>query len=183
MVDKQTIEKAIKGDHKAERQVYESLCKSLFILCLRYLKNHEDAEDVLTLSFVKIFQSLSKFGYERPGSLEAWARKIAVNECLMCLRKQKRSPMMVEPDSKTSTVDEGIIDKLSADELFGLILHLPEGFRTVFNLFEIEGYSHHEIGEKLGISIGTSKSQLSKAKAYLRELIRKNGRKDAKKII
>jgi RNA polymerase sigma-70 factor (ECF subfamily) len=183
LVDKQTIDKAIKGDHKSERQIYESLCKPLFMLCLRYLKNQEDAEDVLTLSFVKVFQFLSKFEYERPGSLEAWARKIAVNECLMCLRKQKRSPMMVEPDENTSTVEEEIVDKLSADELFGLILQLPEGYRTVFNLYEVEGYSHHEIGEKLGISTGTSKSQLSKAKSYLRELIRKNGRNDAEKII
>ncbi|RPA67404.1 RNA polymerase sigma factor [Cyclobacteriaceae bacterium YHN15] len=183
MVDKKTIDNAIKGDHKSERHLYEALCKPLFMLCLRYLKNQEDSEDVLTLSFLKVFQSLSGFEYQGPGSLEAWARKITVNECLMCLRKQKRSPMMVEPDENSSLEEGGIFDKLSADELFVLILQLPEGYRTVFNLYEIEGYTHHEIATKLNIRVGTSKSQLSKAKAYLRELIRKNGGNNASKII
>lgn len=90
---------------------------------------------------------------------------------------------MVEPDENSSLEEGGIFDKLSADELFVLILQLPEGYRTVFNLYEIEGYTHHEIATKLNIRVGTSKSQLSKAKAYLRELIRKNGGNNASKII
>ncbi|MFD2200166.1 RNA polymerase sigma factor [Shivajiella indica] len=183
MVDKRIIDKAVKGDHKSERQIYELLSKPLFMMCLRYLKNQEDAEDVLTLAFVKVFQSLSGFEFQGPGSLVAWARKVTLNECLMYLRKQKRSPMMVEPDEHVRSIEEGVIDKLSADELFILILQLPEGYRTVFNLYEIEGYAHHEIAEKLNISLGTSKSQLSKSKAYLRELIRKNGGENATKII
>lgn len=183
MVDRKTIEKAIKGNQKAERLLYDSLCKPLFMMCLRYLKNQEDAEDVLAGSLSKIFHSLPNFTYESVGSLEAWARKITVNECLMCLRKQKRSPMMVEPDENISIDEEGILDKLSADELFELILMLPEGYRTVFNLYEVEGYTHAEIGHKLGIGTGTSKSQLSKARNYLKKLIKANGWNHASKII
>ncbi|PRY86307.1 RNA polymerase sigma factor [Mongoliibacter ruber] len=183
MVEKRTIEKAVNGNQKAERLLYDALCKPLFMLCLRYLKHQEDAEDVLSSALIKVFGSLHKFEYEGDGSLEAWSRKITVNECLMCLRKQKRSPMMVEPDENISIVDEGILDKLSADELFELILQLPEGYRTVFNLYEIEGYTHAEISKNLGISLGTSKSQLSKARNYLKKLVTANGWNNASKII
>ncbi|WP_040490173.1 RNA polymerase sigma factor [Indibacter alkaliphilus] len=183
MLEKKTIEKASKGNLKAERLIYDSISKPLFMLCLRYLKHQEDAEDVLSSALIKVFRSLHRFEYKMEGSFEAWARKITVNECLMCLRKQMRSPMMVEPEEHFQKEGEDILDKLSADELFGLILQLPEGYRTVFNLYEIEGFSHPEISEKLGISEGTSKSQLSKAKNYLKKLIIANGWNHASKII
>ncbi|TVP53923.1 MAG: RNA polymerase sigma factor [Mongoliibacter sp.] len=183
MVDKQTIEEAVKGNQKAERLLYDSISKSLFMLCLRYLKHQEDAEDVLSSALLKVFRCLDRFEFEREGSFEAWARKITVNECLICLRKQKRSPMMVEPDESIAIGIEDVLDKISADELFVLILQLPEGYRTVFNLYEIEGYTHPEISEKLGIGVGTSKSQLSKAKNYLKKLFIANSRNNASKII
>jgi RNA polymerase sigma factor (sigma-70 family) len=101
----------------------------------------------------------------------------------MSLRVKARAPMMVEPEEDQAIAEWSALDKLSADELFSLILLLPEGYRTVFNLYEIEGYSHAEIADKLHIKIGTSKSQLNKAKAYLRKIINRIDLDDAKKII
>lgn len=183
MIGIKTIAEAKKGIGKAQTLIYEQSCKSLFMLCLRYMKVQEDAEDAFCNGFSKIFQNLSKFEYRNPGSFEAWAKKIMVNECLLSLREKSRAPMMVEPQENEIVSDWTVLEKLSADDLFNLILALPEGYRTVFNLYEIEGYTHAEISEKLGISIGSSKSQLHKAKAFLRRIIQRNDHNDAKKII
>jgi RNA polymerase sigma factor (sigma-70 family) len=183
LIQKNTIEEAILGNEKAQSLIYELLAKPLFMLCLRYLKHQEDAEDVFCTGFSKLFQNLSQFEYRDRGSFEAWAKKVMVNECLMSLREKARAPMMVEPEEDQAIIEWTAIDKLSADELFNLILLLPEGYRTVFNLYEIEGYTHAEIAEKLNINIGTSKSQLNKSKTYLRKIIQKMNLNDAKKII
>lgn len=183
MIQKITIEEALKGNEKAQSLIYEQLAKPLFMLCLRYLKNQEDAEGVFCTGFSKVFQNLSQFEYRNNGAFEAWAKKVMVNECLMSLRKKARAPMMIEPEEYHISSEWSVLDKLSADELFSLILLLPEGYRTVFNLYEIEGYSHAEIAEKLNINTGTSKSQLYKAKAYLRKIINRIDLDDAKKII
>jgi RNA polymerase sigma factor (sigma-70 family) len=183
LIQKITIEEALKGNEKAQSLIYEQLAKPLFMLCLRYLKNQEDAEDVFCVGFSKVFQNLSRFEYRSKGAFEAWTKQIMVNECLMSLRVKARAPMMVEPEEDQAIAEWSALDKLSADELFSLILLLPEGYRTVFNLYEIEGYSHAEIADKLHIKIGTSKSQLNKAKAYLRKIINRIDLDDAKKII
>lgn len=175
MINKFNIEKAKKGDQKALRLLFKVLSKPMFMLCLRYVKVQEDAEDVLSTGFTKVFKSLSAFEYRGEGSLEVWVKRIMINECLMLLRKLKRQPLIVEPDENQECLEENILEKLSSDELYGLILSLPEGYRTVFNLYEIEGFSHAEIAAQLDISKGTSKSQLSKAKAYLRQIIIKKG--------
>ncbi len=169
------IQDAKKGKPKAQRKIFELMGKPLFMLCLRYVRNQQDAEEVLSIAFTKAFEKISNFDYQGEGSFEAWIKKITVNECLMLLRKQKNAPLIIEPDENMAEQSESALDKLKSQELFELILKLPEGYRTIFNLYEIEGFSHQEIAEKLGISIGTSKSQLSKAKAYLREIIIKLG--------
>ena len=175
MIDIDLIQDAKKGKPKAQRKIFELLGKPLFMLCLRYVKNQHDAEEILSATFTKVFGKLSSFESQGEGSFEAWVKKIALNECLMFLRKRKNAPLTIEPDENVVEQSESAIDKLSSQELFELILRLPEGYRTIFNLYEIEGYSHAEISEKLGITVGTSKSQLSKAKAYLREIITKLG--------
>ena len=175
MISSELINRAKKGEPKAQRSIFEAMGKPLFMLCLRYVKNQHDAEEVLSIAFTKAFKKLSDFEYQNHGSFEAWIKKITVNECLMLLRKRKNAPLIVEPKENLAENCESIIDTLNHQELFQLILRLPEGYRTVFNLYEIEGYTHAEIAEKLGISTGTSKSQLSKAKAYLREIIIKLG--------
>lgn len=169
------IIQAKKGNQKAQRELFEYYGKRMFMLCLRYVKNQQDAEELLSNGFVKAFASLDKFEIRGEHSFEIWLKRILINECLMFLRKQNRAPLIVEPDENLVNRQEGILDKLHADTLFELILNLPEGYRTVFNLFEIEGYSHAEIAEQLGITVGTSKSQLSKAKVVLKELVIKKG--------
>jgi len=175
IVEDQIIIKARKGDQKAQRALFDSYSKPMFILCLRYVRVQEDAEELLSSGFTKAFSKLEKFELREQGSFGAWLKRILINECLMFLRKQNKAPLMVEPDESLISTHEDILDTLSADTLFDLILHLPEGYRTVFNLFEIEGYTHKEIAEQLGITEGTSKSQLSKAKASLKETIIKKG--------
>lgn len=166
---------AKKGKHQAQRSIFEELGRPLFILCLRYVRNQHDAEEILSSAFTKAFEKISHFEYQGEGSFEAWIKKITVNECLMMLRKQKNAPLIIEPDKNMAEQSESALDKLNSQELFDLILRLPEGYRAIFNLYEIEGFKHAEIAQKLGINIGTSKSQLSKAKAYLREMIIKLG--------
>lgn len=175
MIHFDLVKQAKKGKHQAQRSIFEELGKPLFMLCLRYVRNQHDAEEILSIAFTKAFEKISNFEYQDEGSFEAWIKKITVNECLMFLRKQKNAPLIIEPDENVAEQSESALDKLKSQELFELILKLPEGYRTIFNLYEIEGFSHGEIAEKLGISIGTSKSQLSKAKAYLREIIIKLG--------
>lgn len=169
------INQAKNGDQKAQRELFEKYGRRMYVLCLRYVKIQQDAEEILSNGFVKAFASISSFENREQHSFEFWLKRILVNECLMFLRKQNKAPMMVEQNESMASTEETVIEKLSADELFGLILKLPEGYRTVFNLFEIEGYTHPEIAEKLSISVGTSKSQLSKAKAAMKVLINKNG--------
>lgn len=169
------INQAKKGNQKAQRELFDRFGRSMYALCLRYVKIQEDAEEILSNGFVKAFASLASFENRESHSFEFWLKRILVNECLMFLRKQNKAPMMIESDENLASDEETVIEKLSANELFGLILKLPEGYRTVFNLFEIEGYTHPEIAEKLGISVGTSKSQLSKAKAAMKAIIIKNG--------
>lgn len=179
MVNTEIINKAKKNNAKAQRMLFEQLAKPIFMLCLRYVKHQEDAEEVMSTGFSKVFKALHSFNYEGNGAFEAWVRKIMVNECLMFIRKQKQSPLMVSHDDHNACVDDDVLHKISADELYALVLRIPNGYSTVFNLYEIEGYSHAEIAEQLGISKGTSKSQLSKAKTYLKVLINKTGLNNA----
>lgn len=174
-MDDQLIYLAKKGSQKAQRAIFDLYGKRMYVLCLRYVRVQEDAEELLSNGFIKAFENLSSFDFRGKYPFESWLKRILINECLMFLRKQNRAPMMVEPDEMIPSAEENPFEKLSADELFELILKLPEGYRTVFNLYEIEGFSHSEIAEKLGISIGTSKSQLSKAKAFIKSLLSKNG--------
>lgn len=169
------IIQAKNGNQKAHRELFDHYGKRMFMLCLRYVKNQQDAEELLSNGFIKAFASLGSFEIRGEHSFEIWLKRILINECLMFLRKQNKAPLMIEPDENMSLKQEGILEKLNADTLFELILKLPEGYRTVFNLYEIEGYSHSEIANKLEISVGTSKSQLSKAKAVLKELVIKKG--------
>jgi len=140
-------------------------------LCQRYLKNHHDAEDAFIKAFDKVFKNLFKFEYRGKDSLGHWISRIMVNECLMILRQSRRMELIDE----NSKVQVSHIDNLSSDTdyIYDLILELPLGYRTVFNLFAVEGYSHKEIAEKLGITEGTSKSQMSKARNLLQNQLNK----------
>ncbi|WP_235298840.1 RNA polymerase sigma factor [Portibacter marinus] len=160
-----------KGNREAQKELYNHYAPLLFGICRRYLKNDSDAEDVFLSGMFKIFDNIKKFKGE--GSFEGWMKRIMVNECLMHIRKFKKLNMVVEWSQIDNAEDPIVFGKLAEEEIKSLILDLPEGYRTVFNLYVVEGYKHREIAELLGISINTSKSQLILARKKLREFIKK----------
>lgn len=157
-----------RNDRNAQRKVYEKMAGKLYSVCKRYLKNDEDIEEVLADSFYKIFTKLSQL--HNPDIFEAWARKIAVNECLQKLRSTKELHISLEEDHAVST-DSAMENVSFEKDILNLLNFLPEGCRAIFNLFAIEGYPHKEIAVMLSISEGTSKSQLNFARKRLQELL------------
>lgn len=139
---------------------------------MRYSRNREDAQDIVQDSFVKIFLGLRNF--KGDGSFEGWIKRITVNTAINHLQKHLKFTNETDIDAASDLVyDNQIVKNMSANELIGLVQALPDGFRTVFNLFVIEGYPHQEISEMLGISEGTSKSQLARARQHLANKITK----------
>ena len=166
----QLVKALRKQDPKAQRQVYEKYSSRMLGLCFRYVNEEMVAEDVMIEGFMRVFGKIDQFNEE--GSFEGWIRRIMVNEALGHLRKQKRileDPLSEEADKVPdySYADEN----LNAEELLNLIAELPVGYRTVFNLYAIEGYAHNEIAELMGISESTSKSQLHRARALLQKMV------------
>ena len=153
----------------SQRQVYELLAPKLYRTCKRYLKKEEEIEEAMADAFYTIFTKLDQL--KEVLAFEAWARKITVNQCLLTLKKNINfnlylDDMKVEP--KLETADDTVLEE---EDLLQLLNHIPEGCKTVFNLFAIEGYSHKEIATMLGISEGTSKSQLNVSRTKLKELV------------
>ena len=162
------IAACVRGEHRAQRQLYDQLAGLMFTVCRRYLRRREDAEEALLLGFAKMFRALP--GYRFEGSFEGWVRRIMVNEALMQLRQRELMTVsfdeFLQPENLATTAATAET-QLQAEDLLALLATLPAGYRTVFNLYALEGYGHQEIAELLGISEGTSKSQLSKARALL----------------
>ncbi|MEN7547065.1 sigma-70 family RNA polymerase sigma factor [Rapidithrix thailandica] len=173
--DQQLITCCRKNDSEAQKLLYEKYAPKMLRLCFRYTKNELDAEEVLISGFVKVFQHLDKFEYRGGKSFEGWVKRIMVNESLMLLRKRNNFNLVAESNAEQIEAQTYTDSNLAAEEIYALVLKLPTGYRTVFNLYAIEGYSHKEIAEQLNISINTSKSQLSKARAMLKKLLIKNG--------
>lgn len=168
MTDEQLLEAILRQDAKAQRLLYDRFARKMFGVCLRYTRSREEAEDYLQDGFLKVFQKLSSFKNE--GSLEGWIRRVIVNTCLGHIRQQKMG--WDELDEVNEPAEEAeVLDKLQASDLLELIRQLPPGFRTVFNLFAIEGYAHKEIAALLSISEGTSKSQFARARRQLVEKV------------
>ena len=169
--ERQLVVALQRGEARAQKVVYEQLATRMMAVCVRYVSNHDDAEDVLIEGFMRVFERISQFRNE--GSFEGWVRRIMVTESLMFLRKNRALRHEMSLDSVTAEPDYGWADDaLQADDLLRLVAQLPDGYRTIFNLYAIEGYSHAEIAALTGISEGTSKSQLSRARAVLQQLIR-----------
>ncbi|QTN38337.1 RNA polymerase sigma factor [Cryomorphaceae bacterium] len=165
--EEQLIRKCLKGERKAQRALYDRFAGKMLGVCRRYVRSQYDAEEVLSNGFIKVFHNLEY--YRSEGSFEGWIRQIMVREALNFLRKQKAFFEETEDAVLESLEPVAEQRELEAQDLMQLIDELPTGYRTVFNLFAIEGYSHKEIGYELGISEGTSKSQLSKARKMLQE--------------
>ncbi len=168
--EERLLEACRKGDRKAQRDLYEKYSGLMFSVCRRYINEPEAAEDVLVCGFMKVFSKIDQFKNE--GSFEGWVRRIMVNESLSFIRKNKSLYMQVEIDQAEREPDYGQLQNhLETEDLMKMISRLPTGYKTVFNLYAIEGFSHKEIAEQLGISENTSKSQLSRARAHLQTLL------------
>lgn len=170
----QLIKECKQGRITAQKYLYDRFATQFFLVCRRYQKTDAEAEETLQNGFLKIFHHLPGFVYSSDAAFVAWMKKILVNECLQQLRKKNNFFLVPESTAGEIMTEENVMDKLSADEIYRLITQMPVGYRTVFNLFIIEGYGHNEIAGMLNISVNTSKSQLNKARRTLQELITKN---------
>ena len=166
------LEGCKRGQRKAQEALYASLSSKMLGVCMRYAKDRYEAEDMLQNGFVKVFRKVNEFRGE--GSFEGWIRRIMVNTAIEIYRKNQRMLNLVDIDEvydlPQSTFD---MTGLETKDLLALIQELATGYRLVFNMYVIEGFSHKEIAEQLGISEGASKSQLSRARSILREKITK----------
>lgn len=168
----QWIRACRQGNPAAQRQVYEKYARRMMGVCIRYLGDTVEAEDVLISGFMKVFEKVSQFKEE--GSFEGWIRKIMVNEALSHLRRHKRVYLETDLEKADCELDfQSLSNHLETEDLLGMIEQLPPGYKTVFNLYAIEGYSHKEIADMLQISEGTSKSQLCRARALLQQYLAK----------
>ena len=157
----------------AQKILYDKYVEHMMILCLRYIVSHEDAKEVLMDGFLNFYKNINGFIYQGEGSVKAWLKKIMVNQCLMHLRKRHPLFVTAKDTDHFENLDnsENVLDYLNAKEIMKMIHSLPDGYRTVFNLYFFEGMNHREIGEMLNISENTSKSQLHRARAILKEKI------------
>ena len=169
MINENLIQACRKMQRDAQRQVYELLSPKLYRTCKRYLKKEEEIEEVMADAFYTIFTKLDQL--KEIGAFEAWARKITVNQCLLQLKKNINFNLYLE-DTKIHVLAENANEThLEEEDLLNLLNHIPEGCKTIFNLFAIEGFDHKEIAQMLNISEGTSKSQLNVAKTKLQVLV------------
>ncbi len=170
------IKNCQKGHSEAQKSIYDRYSSKMFGVCLRYCKNREEAEDCLQDGFVKIFQKIDTYRFK--GSFEGWMRRIVVNIVMETFRK-KNIVFGVEDVSVFNVTDEPSNDEapmLKEQDLLDLINQLPNQYRLVFNLYAMEDYSHEEIAQTLGISEGTSKSNLSRARQWLRDRIKERSK-------
>lgn len=174
-VELEWIEGCRKGDSRAQEKVYGTYAGRMFAVCCRYLRDRQVAEDVLVMAFTKAFRSIDQ--YRGEGSFEGWIRRIVVNQALMELRRRKARFGEVELPVTAPGLHSLPDDALDHSDLLALVASMPTGYRTVFNLYAVEGYSHREIADLLSIDEGTSKSQFSRARNYLKSKIEEEKRR------
>ena len=171
LTEAEIIEGCKKQKPAAQEALYKQYSSRLLAICSRYAHTTFEAEDIFQEAFIKVFKNIEQ--YKGQGSFEGWLRHIFVNTAINHYHKNKKHSNHQDPESYAETVtsDTDIIGNISADELTKVIAQLPDGYRIVFNLFVVEGFTHKEISEMLGINEGTSKSQLAKAKLHLKKLL------------
>lgn len=173
MTDEQLIKECLSGRPSAQKTLYERFSRKMMGVCIRYSSSYEEAQDVLQDGFVKVFEKLGT--YSGNGSFEGWVRRIMVNTALDSWRKNKQEREMQDIDEVGYGLSSGedIVSNITAEDLLAILQTIPSGYRMVFNLYVIEGYSHKEIGEMLNITESTSKSQFSRARSYLLNILQK----------
>lgn len=163
---------ASRGDNQAFQQIYNAIAGKMYSLCLRYAGNTNDANDWFQEGFVKLYKSLH--GFRGEGSFEGWARRVFIATCIDCLKKRALLFPVTKEEPEIISNDLTGYDKLANEDLIKLIGQLPDGYRTVVNLYLVEGYNHKEIGEMLHISEEGSRSQLFRARTLLQKLLTEN---------
>ena len=173
MDDNTLVKECLNENPKAQKALFDKFAPKMLSVCLRYMKNTEKAEDALQDGFIKVFVNL--LNYKHSGVLEGWIRRIIVNTCLDELKKNKKLLLNISVEEVEYKLESNdfVLEQMMADDLLKLIQSMPEGYRVIFNMFAIEGYTHQEIATKLGISESTSKSQYLRARAYLKNRIEK----------
>jgi RNA polymerase sigma factor (sigma-70 family) len=164
------IRGCIAGDRTMQQELYKRFAPKMYAVCMRYANNSEDAQDLLQEGFIKVYRNLEKFRAE--GSFEGWIRRVFVNTSIEHFRRKNTLYSITEKEENViEDSDITALDNLAEKDIINLIQELSPGYRTVFNMYVVEGYSHKEIGNILGISEGTSKSQLARAKAILQKKV------------
>jgi RNA polymerase sigma factor (sigma-70 family) len=171
------IQGCIDGDRRCQQSLYEHFYGKMMVVCMRYAKDQDEALDMFQEAFIKIFNNLHKFGDK--GSFEGWVRRIMVNTSIDHIRKNKKHNQMVELDDVHGSIqieeDEGdeLLENVNFQDMLLLVQELSPAYKSVFNLYIVDGYTHKEIADLLEINVGTSKSNLAKAKMNLRKLLNK----------
>ena len=174
MTDEELVKACLLKSPAAQKELFDRYSKRMLGVCLRYADDTLEAQDILQDGFIKVFNSMGTF--QSHGSLEGWVKRIMINTALDNYRKNKKRKFAVELDSKDAMeikLDNNIVEGITNKFLLTLINNLPAGYRLVFNMFAIEGYSHKEIAEELSITVNTSKSQFARARAYLQKELAK----------
>jgi RNA polymerase sigma-70 factor (ECF subfamily) len=172
--DQEIILGCIKEDSRFQRLFFDKYYSKMFAICIRFAKNEDEAKDILQEGFIKAFEGIKKFKGE--SSLSTWLSRIMVNHAINYLKAKNKNSFLSISENEflvpdLPDFDNELVKELSPDEALSLLQKLPDGYRTVVNLYAIEGLSHKQISENLGISEGTSKSQLSKGRAILKKLV------------
>ena len=171
MEDAKLVQDCLAKNPRAQKALFDKFAPKMLSVCARYMKDQAEAEDAFQIGMVKVFNKLADFKAEGP--LDGWVRRIMVNSCLDQIRKNQRFILDKNIDDVSFKIEvkEEVTSNLAAEDLIALIQKMPSGYRVVFNMFAIEGFSHQEIAEQLEISESTSKSQYLRARAYLRQRI------------
>lgn len=166
------INGCIEGDRRMQEELYRRFSPRMYAVCLRYAGTTEEAQDILQEGFIKVFKKLAT--YRGDGSFEGWVRRIFVNTAIEHFRRKRHLQPVTEKEENTLEGNYlSVLDNLAEQDILDLVQQLSPGYRTVFNMYVVEGYTHKEIGDMLGVSEGTSKSQLSRAKVILQEMVKK----------
>lgn len=176
ITESELVKDCLKGSSKAQALLYQKYSGVLYAICLRYAGNSDEAKDMLQDAFIKIFLNLGNFRFE--GSFEGWIKRVTTFNCLDHLKKAENKVQMVDIENVYHLqVAETASHQIQSKQLYAALQQLPTGYRTVFNLFALEGFGHHDIAEMLGISESTSKSQLFKARKMLQQMLNLNTEK------
>lgn len=182
MPDNNNLEQIIKlckkQNRKAQRDLYDVFSKKFFVICLRYSTDYSEAEDMLQEGFIKLFAKIEK--YNDTGTFKSWAGRLIANNCIDIIRKRPNLYAITDFHANSlETYTTNALDKIIGDDILNLIQTLPTGYRTIFNMYIIEGFSHKEIAEKLNIKEGTSKSQLNRARKLLQRKLEEINKYDS----